>query len=56
MIDKVYDLEISTFSSDGQFNSGPIESMKDVLVDMGTLSDRPTNDQLFTAQFVPVKP
>ena len=56
VIDKVYDLEISTFSPDGQFDSGPIENMKDVLIELGMLSERPTNDQLFTAQFVPAKP
>lgn len=55
-MDRTYDYEISMFLDDGQFDPKALETLKDSFVGMGTLTDRPQNDQLFTTRFVPVKP
>ena len=55
-MDRTYDYEISMFIDDGQFDPQAVETLKQSFVDMGTLTERPKNDQLFTTRFVPVKP
>jgi ABC-type nitrate/sulfonate/bicarbonate transport system substrate-binding protein len=55
-MDRTYDYEISMFIDDGQFDPQAVETLKDSFVGMGTLTERPKNDQLFTTRFVPVKP
>ena len=55
-MDRTYDYEISMFLDDGQFDPRALETLKDSFVGMGTLTERPSNDQLFTTRFVPVKP
>jgi NitT/TauT family transport system substrate-binding protein len=55
VMDRVYDYEISMFSDDGTFNDKALEVLKQSWVDLGTLPDKPKNDQIFTAKFVPVK-
>jgi len=52
---KVYDLEIGMFSDDGRFDPQAVAVLKQSFVDMGTLQEKPTDDALFTTQFVPVK-
>jgi ABC-type nitrate/sulfonate/bicarbonate transport system substrate-binding protein len=54
--DKTYDYEISMFNDDGHFDPLAVETLKKSFVDMGTLSETPRDDQLFTTKFVPVKP
>ncbi len=56
VMSRVYDYEISMFLDDGQFDQQALETLKDSFVGMGTLTERPQNDQLFTTRFVPVKP
>jgi NitT/TauT family transport system substrate-binding protein len=56
VMSRVYDYEISMFNDDGTFDPRAVETLKDSFVGMGTLTDRPKNDQLFTTRFVPVKP
>jgi NitT/TauT family transport system substrate-binding protein len=53
---KSYDYEISMLQSDGHFDPEAVETLKQSFVDMGTLDHKPANDELFTTQFVPVKP
>ncbi len=56
VMNKTYDLEISMLSDDGQFDPKAMDVLKDSFIDMGILPGRPNDNQLFTAQFVPVKP
>ncbi|HUB97432.1 MAG TPA: ABC transporter substrate-binding protein [Stellaceae bacterium] len=56
VMSKTYDYEISMFEDDGQFDPLGVETIKKSFVGMGTLSQTPTDAQLFTTQFVPVKP
>ena len=56
VMDRTYDYEISMFEDDGHFDPAAVEVIKDSFVGMGILDKKPPNDQLFTTQFVPVKP
>lgn len=56
VMDRTYDYEISMFEDDGHFDPAAVEVIKDSFVDMGILDHKPPNDELFTTQFVPVKP
>jgi NitT/TauT family transport system substrate-binding protein len=53
---KTYDYEISMLEDDGHFDPAAVAIIKDSLVDMNMLPQKPTDDQLFTTKFVPVKP
>lgn len=53
---RTYDSEIATTSNDGNFDPKAIEVLKDSFLSTGVLKDRPSNDQMFTPQFVPVHP
>jgi NitT/TauT family transport system substrate-binding protein len=55
-MERTYDYEISMFVDDGTFNPQAVDTLKASWVAMGTLEDRPKNDEVFTTQFVPVKP
>jgi|SRR5579885_716895 len=54
--DRVYDDEISMFSDDGRFDPAAVEALKTSFVEMGTLNEKPADDQLFTTRFLPVRP
>jgi NitT/TauT family transport system substrate-binding protein len=54
--ERTYDYEISMLSEDGRFDPAAVEALKESFVEMGTLDAKPSDDQLFTARFVPVKP
>ncbi len=56
VMDRTYDYEISMFNDDGHFDPAAVEVIKDSFVDMGILDHKPPNNELFTTQFVPVKP
>jgi NitT/TauT family transport system substrate-binding protein len=56
VMDRTYDYEISMFEDDGHFDPGAVEVIKDSFVGMGILDHKPPNSELFTTQFVPVKP
>ncbi|HEY3920403.1 MAG TPA: ABC transporter substrate-binding protein [Stellaceae bacterium] len=56
VMDRTYDYEISMFEDDGHFDPAAVEVIKDSFVEMGILDHKPPNDELFTTQFVPVKP
>lgn len=51
-----YDFEIGMFNDDGRFDPQAVAVLKQSFVDMGTLSDKPSDDVLFTTQFLPVEP
>jgi hypothetical protein len=52
---KVYDLEAGMFSDDGRFDPLAVATLKQSFIDMKTLRSEPTDAELFTTQFVPVK-
>jgi len=53
--DRTYDYEISMLSSDGRFDPQAISVLADSFVDLGMLDKKPTDDQMLTRRFVPVK-
>jgi ABC-type nitrate/sulfonate/bicarbonate transport system substrate-binding protein len=55
VIAKTYDYEISMMLDDGNFDPTAVQVLKDSFVAMGLLPTAPTDDQLFTRDFVPVK-
>ena len=55
VIAKTYDYEIAMLSDDGVFDPASLKVLKDSYVEMGLLPEAPTDDQLLTRQFVPVK-
>jgi hypothetical protein len=55
-MDRTYDYEISMFEDDGHFDPAAVDVIKDSFVGMGILDHKPPNNELFTTQFVPVKP
>ncbi len=55
-IAKTYDYEKSMFIDDGRFDPAAVATLKDSFVEMGILPTKPSNDQIFTTAFVPVKP
>lgn len=53
---KVYDLEAGMFIDDGRFEPLAVATLKKSFIDMKTLHSMPSDAELFTTQFVPVKP
>lgn len=53
---RTYDYEISMFEDDGHIDPEAISVLKDSFIGMGLVSEKPTDDQLFTTRFLPVKP
>jgi ABC-type nitrate/sulfonate/bicarbonate transport system substrate-binding protein len=54
--EKTYDDEIDAFSPDGTFDPEGVAVIKQSFLDMGMLKEKPADDQMYTAQFLPVKP
>ncbi len=54
--DKTYEHEIGMLEDDGHFDPQAIAVLAASFVDMGVLPEKPRDDQMFTTQFVPVKP
>ena len=54
--EKTYDDEIDAFSTNGAFDPEGVAVLKQSFLDMGLLKEKPADDQMFTIQFVPVKP
>jgi NitT/TauT family transport system substrate-binding protein len=52
---KTYDEEIPMLLDDGHFDPKAVAVLKDSFVEMGILDKKPTDDQIFTTQFVPAK-
>jgi ABC-type nitrate/sulfonate/bicarbonate transport system substrate-binding protein len=53
---RTYDSEVSTLSDDGAFDPAAVSVLKESFVEMGILATQPSNDQILTTQFLPVKP
>ncbi len=52
---RVYDEQMSAFSTDGTFNPEGVAVLKKSFIDMGLLKDTPDDKDMFTTQFLPVK-
>jgi NitT/TauT family transport system substrate-binding protein len=56
IMNRVYDELASWLEDDGHFDPQAIEVLKTSYVDLKILDTKPSDDQLYTARFVPVKP
>lgn len=56
VIEKTYDTQMPMMSMDGQFDAQGLELIKQSFVNLGTLPERPKDEQMLTRQFLPVKP
>ena len=54
--EKAFDHEMDGFEADGRFDPKALAVLKSSFVEMGILDHEPKDSELFTAQFVPVKP
>jgi NitT/TauT family transport system substrate-binding protein len=52
---KVYDVEMPTFSRDGHFDPKAVEAVKQALLDLGTVKEKPDDKAVFTEEFLPTK-
>ena len=55
ILDRVYDIEVGAFSSDGHFDPKAVELVKQSFIEMGMLTQKPHTDEILTTKFVPVK-
>ena len=55
ILDRVYDIEVGAFSTDGHFDPKAVDLVKQSFIDMGSLPAKPADDQILTTKFVPVK-
>ena len=53
LAEKVYDIEMPTFSADGRFDPVGLEAVKQALVDLGQLKEKPDSKALVTEEFLP---
>ena len=53
---KTYDLQMPMMELDGQFDSEGLAVIKQSFVDLGMLDKKPSDDQMLTRQFLPVRP
>jgi NitT/TauT family transport system substrate-binding protein len=52
---RVYDEQMSAFSTDGMFDPEGVTVLKKSFIDMGLLKETPDDKDMFTTQFLPVK-
>jgi NitT/TauT family transport system substrate-binding protein len=52
---KVYDTEMPTFSTDGRFDPKAVEAVKQAMLDLGTVKEKPEDKAVFTEEFLPKK-
>jgi len=52
---RTYDNEVKTFSSDGHFDPAALAVLKQSFIDMKILASKPSDAQMLTTKFVPVK-
>lgn len=55
VMNRTYDIEMPNMSRDGHFDSKGLAVLKDSFVEMGMLTQKPTNEAILTERFVPVK-
>ena len=53
---RTWDYEISMLETDGHFDPAAVEVLKESWLELGMLNKKPSDDQLFTTKFLPVKP
>jgi ABC-type nitrate/sulfonate/bicarbonate transport system substrate-binding protein len=51
--EKVYDIEMPMFPTDGHFDREAVKVVKQSLIDMGQVDKAPTDEALFTEKFLP---
>jgi NitT/TauT family transport system substrate-binding protein len=56
VMNRAYDYEISMFEDDGHFDPKAVAVIQQSFVDMGLSPQKIPDDQLYTTQFLPVKP
>ena len=56
IMNKIYDDLAPWLEKDGRFDPQAIEVLKASYLDLGILDHKPSDDQMFTPRFVPVKP
>lgn len=56
VVERAYDVELPYLSKDGVFDSKGIDLLRQSFVQLGILDKPPTDDQILTTRFVPVKP
>jgi ABC-type nitrate/sulfonate/bicarbonate transport system substrate-binding protein len=56
VIEKTYDNQMAMMVLDGQFDPQGLELIKQSYVDLGTLPEKPKDEQMLTRQFLPVRP
>jgi ABC-type nitrate/sulfonate/bicarbonate transport system substrate-binding protein len=52
---KVYEVEMPTFSTDGRFDPKGVEAVKQAMLDLGTVKEKPEDKAVFTEEFLPKK-
>jgi NitT/TauT family transport system substrate-binding protein len=55
LADKVYTIEMPTFSPDGRFDPKGVEAVKQAMIDLGQLTNKPDDKSLYTETFLPSK-
>jgi ABC-type nitrate/sulfonate/bicarbonate transport system substrate-binding protein len=53
LANRVYDIEMQTFSMDGRFDAAGLEAVKQALLDLGQVKEKPDNKDIFTEEFLP---
>lgn len=53
LANKVYDIEMPTFSADGRFDPAGINAVEQALVDLGHLKQKPDTNAVITEKFLP---
>jgi hypothetical protein len=53
LAEKVYDIEMQTFSKDGHFDPAGLEAVKQALLDLGQVKEKPDNATILTEEFLP---
>jgi ABC-type nitrate/sulfonate/bicarbonate transport system substrate-binding protein len=55
LANRVYDVEMPTFSTDGHFDPKGVEAVKQAMLDLGTAKEKPDDKAIFTEAFLPKK-
>jgi NitT/TauT family transport system substrate-binding protein len=56
VVGRIYDTEAQMLQDDGSFDPQAVAALKQSFVEMGTLDAKPDDKDIFTTQFLPVKP
>ncbi|HWE76251.1 MAG TPA: ABC transporter substrate-binding protein [Stellaceae bacterium] len=56
VVERAYDVEMPNLSKDGVFDPKGVDVLRQSFVELGMLDKPPTDDQILTTKFVPVRP